>query len=74
VVSPQDNINVDLNSNDQGDQVAQQQVPTRCHTTLAFKVEQSKVSEIFRQKLKDMLSAINFIWHIDDLTWTKKLE
>ncbi len=47
---PQD-IQVNLN-NDQARQVVQQQVPASAQTTLAFKVEQSKVPEFFGQKGK----------------------
>jgi hypothetical protein len=39
-------------------------------TTVAFKVEQSKLPEFFRQKGKDNITAIVFIRKIDDLAHT----
>ncbi len=60
-------IQLNLN-NDQAGQVVQQNVPAGTQTTLAFKVEQSKVPEFFGQKGKDTISAIIFIRRIDD-TW-----
>jgi len=65
----QDNIQVNLGQ-DQASQVVQQQVPAGAQTTLAFKVEQTKIPEYFGQKNKDTISALNFICRIDDLTRT----
>jgi hypothetical protein len=62
-------IQLNLN-NDQSGQVVQQQVPAGTQTILAFKVEQSKVPEFFRQKGKDTITAIVFIQMIDDLART----
>jgi len=50
--------------------VVQQQVPAGAQTTLAFKVEQSKVPEFFGQKGKDTITAIVSIRRIDDLART----
>ncbi len=44
--------------------------PEAPQTTMAFKVEQSKLPEFFRQKGKDNITAIVFIWKIDDLACT----
>jgi hypothetical protein len=41
--------------------------PGAPHSTLAFKVEQSKIPEFFGQKGKDNITAIVFIRKIDDL-------
>ncbi len=41
-------------------------------TTLAFKVEQSKILEFFGQKGKDNITAIVFIRKIDDLACTNR--
>jgi hypothetical protein len=65
----QDHIQVDLGQ-DQAGQVVQQQVPAGAQTTLAFKVEQTKIPEYFGQKNKDTISALDFICRIDDLTRT----
>jgi hypothetical protein len=65
----QDNNQVNLDG-DQGGQVVQQQVQAGSQTTLAFKVEQSKVPEYFGQKNKDRRSAVMFIQRIDDLART----
>ncbi len=71
MVNPQNNnIQVVLQGNNQGGESIQQQVPAGAHTTLAFKVLQTKVPEFFRQKAKDTISALNFIRHIDDLART----
>jgi hypothetical protein len=61
VQNPQNPIQVDLHGNDQDGQVVQQQVQAGAPITLAFKVEQSKVQEFFRQKGKDMISVVDFI-------------
>jgi hypothetical protein len=44
-----------------------QQVPVGTNTTVAFKVEQSKIPEFYGQKSVDNITAIVFIWQIDDL-------
>ncbi len=54
----------------QASQVVQQQVPAGAQTTLAFKVEQSKVPEFFGQKGKDTITAIVSIRRIDNLART----
>ncbi len=41
-------------------------------TTLAFKVEQSKIPEYFGQKGKDNITAIVFIRKIEDLARTNR--
>jgi len=50
--------------------------PGAAQTTLAFKVEQSKILEFFSQKGKDNITAMVFIRKIDDLArtnrWTDK--
>jgi hypothetical protein len=46
--------------------------PTAAQTTLAFKVEQSKIPEYFGQKGKDNITAIVFIRKIEDLARTKR--
>ncbi len=63
------NIQVKL-ENDQAGQVIQQNVPASTQTTLAFKVEQSKVPDYWGQKAKDTVTAIVFVRKIDDLTRT----
>jgi hypothetical protein len=50
--------------------VVQKNVPAGAKTMLAFKVEQLKVPEFFRQKCKDTISAIIFIRRNDDLART----
>jgi hypothetical protein len=57
-----DNIKVDIQDNFQ-----QQQIQASGHTTLAFKVEHSKVPEFLGQKAKDTIWALNFMRRIDDL-------
>jgi hypothetical protein len=59
-------IQLDLNQ-DQADQVVQQNVPAGAQTTLAFRVEQSKIPDFWGQKAKDTVTAIVFIRKIDDL-------
>jgi hypothetical protein len=57
-----DHQDIQLNLNqDQDGQVGQQNVPARAQTTLAFKVEQSKVPDFWGQKAKDTVTAIIFI-------------
>jgi hypothetical protein len=59
-------IQLDLNQ-DQADQVVQQNVPAGAQTTLAFRVEQSKIPDFWGQKAKDTVTAIIFIRKIDNL-------
>jgi hypothetical protein len=59
-------IQLDLNQ-DQAGQVVQQNVPAGAQTTLAFRVEQSKIPDFWGQKAKDTVTAIFFIRKIDDL-------
>ncbi len=44
-----------------------QNVPAGAQTTLAFRVEQSKIPDFWEQKAKDKVTAIVFIRMIDDL-------
>jgi hypothetical protein len=69
-----DAIQVENDDNDDGNQdqpVLPQNVlvppaaPRAAQTTLAFKVEQSKIPEFFSQKGKDNITAIVFIRKID---------
>jgi hypothetical protein len=60
-----DQIQLDLNQ-DQAGQVVQN-VPAEAQTTLAFRVEQSKIPDFWGQKAKDTVTAIVFIRKIDDL-------
>jgi hypothetical protein len=60
-----DQIQLDLNQ-DQAGQVLQN-VPAGAQTTLAFRVEQSKIPDFWGQKAKDTVTAIVFIRKIDDL-------
>jgi hypothetical protein len=46
--------------------------PGAAQTTLAFKVEQSKIPEYFGQKGKDNITAIVFIRKIEDLACTNR--
>jgi hypothetical protein len=46
--------------------------PGVAQMTLAFKVEQSKIPEYFRQKGKDNITAIVFIRKIEDLARTNR--
>ncbi len=46
--------------------------PGAAQTTLAFKVEQSKIPEFYGQKGKDNITAILFIRRIDDLARTNR--
>jgi len=64
------NIQVDLQDKGQDRQVVKK-VQARAHTTLAFKWEQRNVTEFFGQKGKDTILALDVIWCIDDLAWTK---
>ncbi len=75
-----DNIQVENNDHD-GNQdppnppqnvVVQSAAPGAPQTTLAFKVEQSKLPEFFGQKGKDNITAIVFIRKIDDLARTNR--
>jgi len=61
-------IQLDLNQ-DQAGQVVQN-VPAGTQTTLAFRVEQSKILEFWGQKAKDTVTAIVFIRKIEDLART----
>ncbi len=61
-------IQLDLNQ-DQAGQVVQN-VPAGAQTTLAFRVEQSKILEFWGQKAKDTVTAIVFIRKIEDLART----
>jgi hypothetical protein len=63
-----DDIQLDLNQ-DQAGQVVQN-VPAGAQTTLAFRVEQSKIPEFWGQKAKDTVTAIVFIRKIEDLART----
>jgi hypothetical protein len=56
--------------NQNNDQAVQPNVPAQ--TTLAFKVEQSKIPEFYGQKGKDNITAIVFIQKIDDLARTNR--
>jgi len=60
-----DQIQLDFNQ-DQAGQVVQN-VPDGGQTTLAFRVEQSKILDFWGQKAKDTVTAIIFIRMIDDL-------
>ncbi len=53
-----DDIQLDLNQ-DQAGQVVQN-VPAGAQTTLAFRVEQSKIPDFWGQKAKDTVTAIVF--------------
>jgi hypothetical protein len=65
------NNDIHLNLNqDQAGQVVQQNVPAGAQTTLAFRVEQSKVPDFWGQKAKDTITAIVFVRKIDDLART----
>jgi hypothetical protein len=59
MVNPQDNILVNLHNDQAGAQ-----------TTLAFKVEHSRVPEFFGQQNKDTITEIVFIRRIDNLART----
>ena len=48
----------------------QHNFPAGAKTTIAFKVEQSKILEYYGQKCKDNIMAIIFIRRIDDLART----
>ncbi len=50
--------------------MVQQNVPAGAQTTLAFKVEQSKVPDYWGQKAKDTVTASVFIRKIDNLART----
>jgi hypothetical protein len=63
-----DDIQFDLNQ-DQAGQVIQN-VPAGAQTTLAFRVDQSKIPEFWGQKTKDKVTAIVFIRKIEDLART----
>jgi hypothetical protein len=62
-------IQLDLNQ-DQAGQVVQQNVPAGAQTTLAFRVEQSKVPDFWGQKAKDTMTAIVLVRIIDHLART----
>ncbi len=56
------NNDIQLNLNqDQAGQVVQQNVPAGTQTTLAFRVEQSKILDFWGQKAKDNVTAIVFV-------------
>ncbi len=59
-----DQIQLDLNQ-DQAGQVVKN-VPAGAQTTLAFRVEQSKIPDFWGQKAKDTVTAIVFIRKIED--------
>jgi hypothetical protein len=62
------NNDIQLNLNqDQAGQVVQQNVPAGTQTTLAFRVEQSKILDFWGQKAKDNVMAIVFVRKINDL-------
>ncbi len=63
-----DDIQFDLNQ-DQAGQVIQN-VAAGAQTTLAFRVDQSKIPEFWGQKAKDTVTAIVFIRKIEDLART----
>jgi len=66
-----DPADIQLNlDNDQAGQEVQQNVSAGTQTTLAFKVEQSKVPDYWGQKAKDTVTAIVFIRKIDNLART----
>jgi hypothetical protein len=76
-----DAIQVENDDNDDGNQdppippqniVVPPAAPGAAQTTLAFKVEQSKIPEFFSQKGKDNITAIVFIRKIDDLARTNR--
>jgi len=76
-----DTIQVDQDDHDDGNQdppnppqnvVVPPAAPGAAQTTLAFKVEQSKIPEYFGQKGKDNITAIMFIRKIDDLARTNR--
>jgi hypothetical protein len=76
-----DAIQVDQDDHDDGNQdppnppqnvVVPPAAPGAAQTTLAFKVEQSKIPEYFGQKGKDNITAIVFIRKIDDLARTNR--
>jgi hypothetical protein len=58
-------IQLDLNQDQEGQVV--QNVPAGTQSTLAFRVEQSKIPDFWGQKAKDTVTAIVFIRMIDDL-------
>jgi hypothetical protein len=68
MVNNHDQIQLDLNQ-DQAGQVVQN-VPAGAQTTLAFRVEQSKIPDFWGQKAKDTVTAIVFIRIIEDLART----
>jgi hypothetical protein len=68
MVNNDDQIQLDLNQ-DQAGQVVQN-VPAGAQTTLAFRVEQSKIPDFWGQKAKDTVTAIVFIRKIEDLART----
>jgi hypothetical protein len=63
-----DQIQLNLNQ-DQAGQVVQN-IPAGPQTTLAFRVEQSKIPDFWGQKAKDTVTAIVFIRKIEDLART----
>jgi hypothetical protein len=69
-----DAIAIDDTDHDDQNVVVPPAAPTAGRTTLAFKVEQSKIPEYFGQKGKDNITAIVFIRKIEDLArmnrWT----
>jgi hypothetical protein len=62
-------IQLDLNQ-DQAGQVVQQNILAGAQTTLAFRVEQSKVPDFWGQTARDTVTAIVFIRKIDDFART----
>jgi hypothetical protein len=69
-----DAIHVDNGDQDVQDVVvpASPAAPAAGQTTLAFKVEESKIPEYFGQKGKDNITAIVFIRKIEDLARTNR--
>ncbi len=67
-----DDIQLDLNQ-DQAGQVIQN-VPTGAQTTLAFRVDQSKIPEFWGQKAKDTVTAIVYIRAIRGFGKNKPLD
>jgi hypothetical protein len=66
---------ITIDDGDQGDQdvvVPPLATAAAGQTTLAFKVEQSKIPEFFGQKGKDNITAIVFIRKIEDLARTNR--
>ena len=63
-----DQIQLDLNQDQAGQKV--QYMLAGAQTTLAFRVDQSKIPDFWGQKAKDTVTAIIFIRKIEDLART----